>query len=311
MDFSSFNDDTANTDNTQKDNAYTVKVGGGSDYIAYDLYYLYTGARYTSIGNLGLTKDKEGYGGDFGFQNDNHTLALAFEQLHDNVEDYAFLPTVTATSGSIQYSYTGLEQSQWSVYYEKTHTQSAKEPAGSDKIATDQDSAGLNIGISTDTWQHDITFELMLNKDREDNTQNEQTLTVSYAPTYTPGSVYLSSVTSTFTYINDTFDQKNRNSDTYSLNLDMAGDLIEEALTYSLQGTIEHQAFNGTPDTDHYNGSGRVEYFIPVRQVWMEKASCGLKADYDKTDSDQTQQTAAMERYSVSLFLNLPVSYLF
>ncbi len=313
VDFSSFdNDVTAGSDSTS-DHAWRIDAGGQSDEISYSLYYLYTGADYATLGNNGLNKDKLGYGADFGFQNENHSFQIALSRVHDNVEDVSSLPTVYATGGSFQYSYLGMEDWQWSFMFEKMVNCSTDEPQGTEKIDTDENSASLNLSLYEGLWTHNFDMQFLLINDGSDVDNNEQTFSVLYGPSYAPGSIHLSSVTPTLSYIKDEYDFGDGNSDIYAMNLDITGDLIEESLSYSLNGSVEYTTFDHAGDTNNYNGSGRLEYFIPVHQIWMERASCGLKFNYAHTEveASQGQQLSKDEQYAASVFLNLPISYLF
>ena len=306
-----FDGDTGDTIDATKDRAYRIGAGGAYELLQYHLYVTEVGAGYTPIGNVALVNDNKGFGADAGLFGETQSLNVALSRLHDNTDNDALLPTVYTETGSVGYTYFGLEQWQFSLNYARTMQHSESVPAGSDAVETDQDDIGGMAQYMAGAWTHVLTLRYSVHDDQLTASNNAETFESSFSPTYAPGSPYLSSIAPTFSYLRETHEDASLSSDTYALNLCLAGTLDGDRFRYAFNGTAQKKVYaeGTTPDETGYNASARIDYLFAAPTFWMQSPSAGIKADYRK--SDGANLPAASEVYALQLFVNLPLTYSF
>ena len=305
-----FDADTGDALGPERDDAYHIGVSGAYGLLQYRVYQAFVGARYTPIGNPSLVNDKSGFGADAGLYGDAHSLNLSLSRFSDNTDDDPLVATVRTETGSLGYTYFGLPQWLFSLNYARTQQQSEDIPDGTARFETLQEDFGGSLQWSRQAWSYAFSLRYGTLNDRTAQGGDEESFDLSFSPSYSPGSRFVSSIAPTLGYLREKQPAADVASETYSLNLSIAGTLGTDRLCYSLYGTAQHKVYgNATPDETAYNASARLEYRFASPTYWMRPPSAGIKADFRQTDGQSAEGTERV--YALRLFVNLPLTYSF
>jgi hypothetical protein len=295
LDFSRFDADTSDEFPRDRDKAYRLKIGGASGIYTYEGLYEYMGPNYEVIGNPGLQKDREGFTLKTGANFQIQTINLSLSRYNDNVNKNDLYPRIFTTLGTINYTFNKIRSLPIGLNYQRSIQDSSNEPEFTSPVKLYTDTFSGQIEYLKGGWH--LTFQASYSPqdDRTPADNDSTTTTLTFIPHY--GTVsFLGketlSITPTFSFNRFTSHLTNIYADTYTLTLDLNGDLYRKKITYGLGGTYNWiKASDNATKQDTLSTNFNVLYLL-VKNLWgFLNPSIGIRGLYNRTNDRILDQT--------------------
>jgi hypothetical protein len=243
--------------------------------------YEYVGADYEVVGNQGFQKDREGATLTGSANFDIHSLSFLLSRYNDNVESDDLYPRIYTYQGSLDYSFTKFPNLPMGFTWQKSIVDSKDEPEYMPSIRLDTDTVAGRINYIRGEWnfgyQPSYSFQNDKTSEGNDNSNWTHTLTASYFSEKISFSPSFSFNRSKM-YLTDT------TTDTYTVNLDIRGEIIPRQLTYELAGTFNRTiADDDSSDQDTYSANLRLGYQLGEKMGGLINPAVALQGQYNKT----------------------------
>jgi len=299
--------DTSDAVDYDGDKAYRAGVSGVVDKFDYKAFYKYFGRYYSVIGNSFLEKDWEGVILEAGASLTEHTLRATYDQHHDNVEQDPLYPIFHTYRGRVDYSFLKFATLPVTLGYERTVVDSTDEPETLLPFETHTDTFSGSVMYYKDRLSLGFLGSYSMQDDRTVDDRDSAITTYSITPGFTWDHL---SVNASFSYTMTEYHLTQVDQDTYTVTLDIRGDLFDGKITYEVAGTYDRTwATDNTTDQETFGTNGRIAYVL-AKNLWgYLNPSVGIKAQYDKISN--WASTDDREDHAVYLFFStsLPVSF--
>jgi hypothetical protein len=277
-DASNFDQDTSDTLPASRDKAYRVKIGGNAGGYNYEGLYEYFGTNFSSIGNTGVQKDKEGFALRGGGTLNVHTANLSLSRYNDNVQNSPLLPKTYTYQGGVDYSFSKFKSLPMGFGYQATLLESKNEHVWTlrkrvrtdiltGKINFQKDSLNLGLNIN---YAHQNDFYVIAN----DNTN----VTFTFTPTYASDKF---SVTSNFSLNRLSYDASHVVTDTYTANLGIRGNLYDNKVTYDVSYNFNKaMKSDDSSSKESTDINFRTGYLLAKQRFGLVNPTVGIRGNY-------------------------------
>ena len=308
-DFTTFDQDTADTLPNVSDKAYRLKLGGETEIYNYEGVYQYSGSKYSSIGSTGAQKDIEGFTlkGGGKFDKNNHVVNLAVSGNHDNVAGDPLLATTYNYQGSVDYACNKFQSVPIGLNYQMTLLESKNEPAGIQPKEVNTNNFSGKIGYKIDKWTFAFNGSYVGQKDTYSPTNDSTTVSYTLAPGYTSEMI---SITPNFGLTQQKNEYTRIETDTHTATINIRGNLLEKKLEYDLAYNYNKvKAYDGSSDTETTGITWRTGYRLIKQILWLESPTIGLRGNYNFANNMVSDSKT--EKYFIFLFFstNMAISF--
>ncbi len=284
VDFSRFDPDTKDEFPSEADRAYRVRLGGYAGMFSYEAVYEYMGPEYEVIGNQGLQKDREGFTIRTGMSLKGHSLNLSFSRYNDNVEDDELYPRTYTYQGTVNYTLNMIQNLSVGINYQKSVIDSTHEPPFTNPVRVDTDTVSGMASYTTGAFNIGLQISHSIRNDRTDDSNDTITTTYTLTPAYLTDKL---SVSPNISFNRTEYKLTGVRTDTFTVSLDLRGDLLKRKITYEFGGTYNNTKSNdGTMDQSSYNASFRVAYCLKERLLGLQRPSLGIRGTYNLLKDD-------------------------
>jgi len=307
IDHSIYDPDTSDDSSSESDKAYRIKAGGETGSYTYEALYKYLGPEYEVIGNQGLDKDTEGVEFNGGALFENHSIDLTLSDYWDNVDNDDLYPRIYTYKGMLDYSFNRFQSLPMGLTYEKSKVDSSEEPLDTAPTEIDTDTVSGTISYTRGPWWLDFLASYSNQDDKTDQDDDTTTTTYSLTPTYTSDHFAISTG---FNLYNSEYHLTDIYTDTYTVTLDIRGDIFQEEITYELSGTYDWtKSSDDLTDQNSIRGDCRLAYLLG-KNIWgYLNPSVGIKALYDKTNDRILDEED--EEITITLVLSTSIPFSF
>ncbi len=307
LDFSEFDADTMDEFDADNDTAYKLKANGYAGRFSYGAVYEYMGPDYAVVGNQGLAKNREGFSLNGSTSYDVHSVNLLFSRYNDNVKNDDLYPKVYTYQGMMDYSFSKFQSLPMGLSYSRSILDSTREPELHDPIRMDTDMLSARINYMKNEWNFGLNASHSVQDDREafgnDTTTSTYSLTSSYLLEHV-------SVSPGFSFNRTTYTDPGSRTDTYTLNLDIRGDALNNDLTYGAAGTYNRTvASDGFTETDSYNANLEIAYLLGRKLLEFLNPTVGLRGTYRFTDDSVNNNQNEDFIIILALTTSMPFSF--
>ena len=299
--------DTTDEIDYDGDKAYRAGISGVLNQFNYKAFYKYFGRYYGVIGNAFLEKDWEGVILESGANFTEHTLRATYDQHYDNVEQDPTYPILHTYRGRVDYSFLKFAPLPVTLGYERTIVDSTDEPESQLPSETHTDTFSGSVMYYMDRLSVGFLGSYSMQDDRTVDDNDSTIITYSFTPGYMWDHF---SVNSSFSYTLTEYHLTQVDQDTYTVTLDLRGDLFNGNITYELVGTYDRTwATDNSVDQETFGTSGRVAYVLEKNLWGFINPSVGIKAQYNKISN--WASTNDREDHTIYLFFStsLPLSF--
>jgi len=281
FDLSKFDPDTSDEFSYEHDKAYKIGAGGQWSRYSYNVLYEFIGKEYEVIGNQCLQKDRQGVTIQAGANYDIQTFNFTFMRYNDNVEDDPLYPKITSYQANIDYAFNKFQSLPIGLSYQKSIQDSAHEPSGTPPLKLHTDTVTTRINYIKGNWNFGLQGGYSYQNDRTPQDSDTASTTCSLSPGYN-GEHF--SLIPNFSYNRSKYYPTGVITDTYTLNLDLRGDIFKTRLRYELAATYNiTQASDDSIDQQTFNLDFRTAY-VPAENIKdIFTPSLGLMGKYNRT----------------------------
>lgn len=306
-DSSNFDQNTSDTLPESWDKAYRLKIGGNIGSYNYEGLYEFFGTNFSSIGNTGVQKDREGFALKGGGTLNVHTFNLSLSRYNDNVQDTPLLPKIYTYQGGVDYSFSKFKSLPMGFGYQITLLESQNEPVKTlrkdvrtdnltGKINFQKDSLNLGFNIN---YAHQNDYYVIAN----DNTN----VTITFTPTYSSDKF---SITPSFSLNRLIYDYSNLVTDTYTANLGIRGNLYDNKVTYEVSYNFNKvMKSDDSTSTESTDINFRTGYLLAKQKFGLVNPTVGIRGNYSL--SKDLIGNINNEKNFIFLFFsaNMPISF--
>lgn len=306
-DVANFDQDTSDSVPMQWDKAYKLKIGGQASGYNYEGLYEFFGPKFSSIGNTGVQKDREGFALRGGGNIDVHSVNLYFSRYNDNVEDSNLLPKIYTYQGGIDYSFNKFKSLPMGLSYQRTHQESKNEAEGTAPTGVRSNNISGRINYTKDTWNFGFNASFSNQDNQYNDTSNNKNVTLTFTPVYTSERF---SVTPNLSFNRLSNDYTKVQTDTYTANLSVRGNALNKKLDYEVAYTANRvQTSDNSSGNETKNFTFRTGYLLAKDIVGMVNPTIGIRGNY--SESHDRIVDNRKDSFYVFLFFsaNLPVSF--
>ncbi len=215
---------------SRRENTYRLRLKGEWGNYNYEGFYEYMSFDDPTPGGQGITDTMQRYmlrvGGKF-FQ--FNSLNLSVSQYTDNIKGNSSSPRLTITQTAIDYSFNKFESFPITLSYQRSMAATKDQPLGSPATRFNMDSATASMSYLKAPWNIGLVVDYSIQKDMTAAKNDTNTLTLAFLPAYSfnhlsivPGLSFGRS------------ENRGVNTSTYTISLDLRGDLVSPKLTYGL-----------------------------------------------------------------------------
>jgi len=304
-DASNYDPDTGDTFGADDDEAWRVSLNGSRDIYQYEIAYEYYGGLYRVVGNEGAAKDYSGLRTSVSASWPIHYLSVEASLYRDNVDDDPLLAVTHSFNAMLNYEYSGFERYPLRLRYEHTQDRSSDEPEAETENDLNTDLVGCTLGYSGDLFSVDLDSEYTWQDDRTREDGDRSALSLTLSPSLDMEFIRASM---TLGIKEDRDYGSDSRNDTYTITLDLQGDLFENQVSYELGGTYD-RSLTSDDAQDGYSTSGyfRVAYYPGFMFLEDYRPSLGLEMEYSK-QTDRIEDSFS-EDSRVMLTLTTEVSF--
>lgn len=306
-DFANFDQDTSDTLSEIWDKAYSFKVGGQVGSYNYEGLYEFFGPNFSSIGNTGISKDREGFSLKGGGPLDVHTVNLSFSGYHDNLKKDPLLPTMYTYQGGVDYNYNKFKSLPMGFGYQTTLLVSSNEPEGAPRIEVRSNNFTGKINYQKNSWNLGLSANYADQKDKYINTNDNRNVTLTFTPTYSSD---IFSFNTSFSLNRLSYDYSNVVTDTYTINIGIRGKLLDKKLDYET-AYIFNKAMKSdyTTSNEITNINFRIGYLLAKQVIGLVNPTVGIRGNYSSANDFIADRRN--EKNFVFLFFsaNVPIAF--
>jgi len=306
-DVANFDQDTSDAVPTQWDKAYKLKMGGQASGFNYEGLYEFFGPKFSSIGNTGVQKDREGFNLRGGGSIDVHSFNLSFSRYNDNVEDAKLLPKIYTYQGGIDYNFNKFKSLPMGLSYQRTHQESKNEPEGTAPTGVRANNISGRINYTKDAWNLGLSVTCENQDNQYNDTDNNRNVTLTFTPVYSSEKF---SVSPSLSFNRLSYDYTKVQKDTYTANLSVRGNALEKKLNYELAYTMNRvQTSDNSTGSETKNLTFRTGYLLAKYFAGLVNPTIGIRGNY--SESHDRIVDNRKDSFYVFLFFstNLPVSF--
>lgn len=306
-DIANFDQDTSDSVPQQTDKAYKLKIGGQSGTYNYEGLYEFFGPKFSSIGNTGVPKDKQGFALRGGGTLNVHSVNLFFSRYNDNVEDAKLLPKIYTTQGSIDYSFNKYQSIPMGISYQRTHVESKDEPDGTVKIGIRTNNLTGRINFVKNAWNLGFNVNYASQDDQYNGITSYRNVSLAFAPTYFSERF---AVTVGLSYNRLSYDYTKVLNDTFTANVNIRGRLLNNRLDYEAAYAANRiQASDNSTGNETKNFTFRIGYLLAKYFAGFVNPTIGIRGNY--SESHNRIIDSRKDSFYVFVFFstNLPVSF--
>lgn len=215
----------------RREDTYRLKLKGEWGNYNYEALYEYMSFDDPASGaNQGITDTMQRYmfrvGGKF-FQ--FNSLNLSVSQYMDNIKGNSLYPRLTITQAEIDYSFTKFENLPITLSYQRSMAATKDGPSATPGTRFNMDTVTASINYLKGPWNLGFLVDYSLQKDLITAKNDTNTLTLAFFPVYTWNRL---SIAPGFSFGRS--ESQGVTTNTYTLSLDLRGELFTPKLTYGL-----------------------------------------------------------------------------
>ncbi len=214
----------------KRENTYRLRLKGEWGNYNYEGLYEYMSFDDPTLGGQGITDTIQRYmlkvGGKFLQFN---SLNLSVSQYTDNIKGNSSSPRLTITQAAIDYSFNKFESFPITLSYQRSMAATKDEPFGSPGTRFNMDTVTASMSYLKGPWNIGIVADYSIQKDMTAAKNDTNTLTIAFLPAY---SFNHFSIVPGFSIGRS--ENHGVNTNTYTISLDLRGDLVSPKLTYGL-----------------------------------------------------------------------------
>jgi hypothetical protein len=300
VDLSRYDSDTSDEFGYQNDGAGLARVYGMlGEHYNYDAKYEYFGRNYTTLGNLGALRDRQGVSISQGLNINKHTFLLALSGAHDNVTGDPLFAKIYQYAGGLNYTYNGIQSLPVGLGYQKTLQESHEDPTGIQSMNTMTDTISGNISYTAGTFLLGLTALYSILDDKTLNNADTTTATVTFSPSYTTPELSVSPMFSWNSSKNELLDVR---TDSYTGGLSILAKFgtyfsFDTAGTYTIS-----KADNNSVDTGLINVTANLSFSPKWNYINKINPVLTLRNTYVKT-TDKVNPSMDMDNYGMYFVL--------
>jgi len=306
-DVANFDQDTSDKVPMQWDKAYKLKIGGRAGVYNYEGLYEFFGPKFSSIGNTGVQKDREGFNLKGGGNLDVHSVNLSFSRYNDNVEDSKLFAKIYTYQGGVDYNFNKFKSLPIALSYQRTHQESKNEPEGTVPTGVRTNNISGRINYTKDAWNLGFNASYANQDNQYNDTNNNRNVTLNFTPTYSSEKF---SVTPGLSFNRSSNDYTKIQTDTYTANLSIRGNVLDKKLDYEMAyGMNRVQTSDNSTGNETKNFTFRTGYLLAKYFVGLVNPTIGIRGNY--SESHDRIVDIRKDSFYVFLFFstNLPVSF--
>ena len=307
LDLSEFDPDTSDEFSHDSDKACRLQVNGSLGNYSYEATYEYMGPDYEVIGNQGLQKNREGFmfraGADFKI----HSINLSLSRYNDNVKGDDLYPRIYTYQGIIDYTFKKYQNLPIGLSYQRSIIDSTMEPESTPHVRMDTDIITGRINYMDGSWNIGFQTSHSMQNDKTNGGADSTTTTCTFTPTY---STEHFSISPNFSFNRSKYHLTGVRTDTYTVNLDLRGDVFQKRITYELAGTYNRiESSDSSIDQDKINTDFRFAYFLSKSLWGFSDPSLGIRGQYNITNNRGYGQRN--DELVILLFFSTDISFSF
>ena len=306
-DFANYDQDTSDTLLEIWDKAYSFKIGGQVGSYNYEGLYEFFGPQFSSIGNTGVSKDREGFSLKGGGTLDVHSANLSLSGYHDNLKKNPLLPTMYTYQGGVDYSLSKFESLPMGFGYQTTLLVSNNEPEEAQRIEVRSDNFTGRINYQKNSWNLELSANYADQKDKYINTNDNRNVTLTFTPTYSSDKF---SFNPSFSLNRYSYDYSNVVTDTYTINIGIRGKMLDNKLNYETAYNFNKvMQSDYTTSNEITNITFRIGYLLAKQIIGLINPTVGIRGNYSSANDFISDRRS--EKNFVFLFLsaNVPISF--
>jgi hypothetical protein len=306
-DFGNFDQDTSDTLPKAWDKAYSVKIGGQAGGYNYEGLYEFFGPQFSSIGNTGVPKDREGFTLKGGSALGVHSVNLSLSRYNDNLKMDPLLPTLYTYQGGVDYNFSKFKGLPMGLSYQTTLLESKNEPAEVQRRNIRTDNLTGRINYQKDALNLGFNINYAAQKDQYVATNDNTNVTLTFMPAYSSEKF---SVAPSFSLNHLSYDQSKVVIDTYTVNLNIRGKILDKKVDYDIAYNF-NKAMNSdyTTSNETTNINFRIGYLLAKQIMGLVNPTIGIRGNY--SSSNDLISDIRSEKNFVFLFFstNVPISF--
>jgi hypothetical protein len=307
FDLSRYDPDSSDEFSSENDKAYKFRLGGSSSNYSYDAIYEYMGPDYEVIGNQGLSKDQQGFMLTMGANLPIHSANLSLSRYNDNVENDDLYPRVYTYEGTLNYSFNKFPSLPMGLSYQKSILDSSREPEYTSPVEMDTDTISGIMNYTKGPWNFGLQASHSRKDDRTSEGDDTTTTTYIFTPTYTSQHI---SISPNFSFNSSKYELTGTRTDTYTVNLDLRGDVFKERITYEFGSTYNRiKASDDTTRQDSFDTNFRLAYYPAGRVFWFSDPSIAIRGRYSWMDDKAYDEEDDDFELLIVFSTNLPFSF--
>lgn len=245
IDFSQIDRDTSDDIVAVRDKAYRVRIGGTLLNYRYSTLYERTGPDYRLIAGKGPKSDTEGVtlgmGSDFRY----HGIDLKLSRHNDNSSCNPLRPRLYRYTGSVDYTFRGIQNLPLGLQYRRTLVESSMEPLDFPPKETEEEAVSGRLNLLIENWNLGLRMGYSQRRDRLRETSESAAGSLAFSPKFTGGDI---TVAPDFSYSRSLNYPADLRKDTYAINLDVRGDMLGNTLGFEMKSEFSREqarAFSG------------------------------------------------------------------
>ncbi len=272
----------------RRDNTYRLKLRGDSGNYNYEALYEYMSFDDSALGSQGMSEAMQGYmfkvGGKF-FK--VHSLNLSFSQYMDNIKGSSLSSRLTTTQAAIDYSFTKFESLPITLSYQWSMVAAKDDAYSTPGTRINMDTVTAGISYLKGPWNLGLQASYSTLKDMTDTKNDTNLFIFTFLPTYTFNRI---SIGPGFTFGRS--ESRGVNTDTYTVSLDLRGDLLSPKLTYGLGiAYTQLTTSDNSSKQDTLSANFNLFYSLPGKHLGFFNPSFGIMGLFGRTNDRILHQT--------------------
>ncbi len=285
--------------------AYRFAASGYYEQFTYGASYQYISPEYEVIASTGTQNDKEEIAVNGGVTFDSDTVQVNFVRYHDNVDNDDLYPRITNTDGSIDYTIGRFGDITATLGYMRNLQKSSHEPDTLVEVDTSTDTFSGSLGYFKESFSADLSGSYSEQNDKTDTNLDSSILSFGLTPSYYSDWV---SVGGSLNWTRISDDSTDVDTDTFTVGLNLNGDIVKDRLSYDLAGTYTtNEANDDSTDMYSFDATAKLTYSIVDEFYGFVNPSVGLEGRYFYSH-DNVSKTKEDDRMIMLVF---STSYLF
>ncbi len=272
----------------RREDTYRLKLKGEWGNYNYEALYEYMDFEDPASGSQGINDTMQRYmlrvGGKF-FQ--FNSLNLSVSQYMDKIKGNSLYPRFTITQAEIDYSFTKFENLPITLGYQRSMAATKDEPSGSPGTRFNMDTVTASINYLKGPWNLGFLVDYSIQRDLTTAKNDTNTLTLTFLPVYTWNRL---SIAPGFSLGRS--ESQGVNTNTYTLSLDLRGELFNPKLTYGLGVAYTRlTTSDNSAKQDILTANANLFYSLPGKHWGFLNPSMGIMGLFGTTNDRILRQT--------------------